>query len=284
MQPDISPQWQKAIELYNRGATLEDIAKAMGVPRETARVRLKRYGVERHVSGPPLQFRATPPESNIPSEEITPVEVAMSSTRATKRAALVDVVELERDRAKRTIVGDRICSLVRSGNFLETAAAIVGINRRTIYRWLTQGRRGNPEYVQFVADYEQAQADAEARHVQNIETIAEQSLDRRVALKASEYMLGAHAPERWSPVMTQDARKVLDVVLQIIEAHASPDVYARCLDDISRLGSRPAEQVGAGTEQRLYEVGAGSSPVLAGVLGPATDEAPSGDHKGDDRP
>jgi hypothetical protein len=38
-------------------------------------------------------------------------------------------------------VQDRICDIMRRGNFIETAAASVGIHQSTLRRWLARGRR-----------------------------------------------------------------------------------------------------------------------------------------------
>lgn len=38
---------------------------------------------------------------------------------------------------------DRICSLVRVGNYIETAANVAGVSKDTLYRWLKRGARMN---------------------------------------------------------------------------------------------------------------------------------------------
>ena len=79
---------------------------------------------------------------------------------------------------------ERICEAIRAGNYIETSAARVGINKTTLYNWLTKGGRevtrveaglakgrrckvtakAQP-YVDFLDAIKRAEADAEARDV-----------------------------------------------------------------------------------------------------------------------
>ena len=59
-------------------------------------------------------------------------------------------------------VAREIIDLVRKGNFLETAAAFVGVTSRTIRNWMRWGKRPTePVFAEFRRRVRQAQAEAE---------------------------------------------------------------------------------------------------------------------------
>lgn len=58
---------------------------------------------------------------------------------------------------------ETIVGALRAGNYLETAAALVGIHHDTLREWVKKGRRGDPRYEAFSAAVSQAIASAEAR-------------------------------------------------------------------------------------------------------------------------
>lgn len=55
----------------------------------------------------------------------------------------------------------KIVALIRAGNYLETAAATVGIDPRTLRHWLRKGARGIEPYRQFAAEVDEAMGEAE---------------------------------------------------------------------------------------------------------------------------
>lgn len=82
-------------------------------------------------------------------------------------------------------LADRICESIRLGNYMETAAALHGLNKTTLYRWLKAGARLMREcaedeqreldeqealLVSFCNAVRQAQAQAEARAVESLMT------------------------------------------------------------------------------------------------------------------
>lgn len=62
-------------------------------------------------------------------------------------------------------VRDKILALVRANNFPERAALAVGVGRSTYYEWRKKASDGDPVYVKFFEDIEQAQAEAECSDV-----------------------------------------------------------------------------------------------------------------------
>jgi transposase len=91
---------------------------------------------------------------------------------------------------------DAIVALVKSGNDVKTACAVVGVGRATYYRWLARGASDEPghaAYRVFAEEVDKARAVAEARLVA---VLADASrLDWRAALKLLEEIY----PEHWAP-------------------------------------------------------------------------------------
>jgi hypothetical protein len=66
-------------------------------------------------------------------------------------------------------ITEQICQVLSAGNYIETAAAYVGISRATLYEWLRKGaREGSGRYAGFVSAVERAMAEAEVRSVARI--------------------------------------------------------------------------------------------------------------------
>ena len=58
---------------------------------------------------------------------------------------------------------ETIIGALRAGNYIETAAALVGIHHDTLREWVKKGRKGDPRYEEFAAAVTAAIASAEAR-------------------------------------------------------------------------------------------------------------------------
>lgn len=101
---------------------------------------------------------------------------------------------------------DQIAELVRNGNYIETASAVAGINKNSLYRWLKRGAREeerlakNPKlkgkieekiYVDFSNAVKKAMAESEADDLENIKKAS------REDWKASAWRLERRFPNRW---------------------------------------------------------------------------------------
>lgn len=101
---------------------------------------------------------------------------------------------------------NRIATLIRAGNYVETAAASAGVSKNTIYDWLRRGAREkqriakNPRlriikkeapFVEFSDVIEKAQADSESRDVALIAKAAEEQW------QAAAWRLERKFPDRW---------------------------------------------------------------------------------------
>jgi hypothetical protein len=85
-----------------------------------------------------------------------------------------------------------IVELLRSGNYIDVAAAYAGIARATLYNWLRQGaHRKTPELALFATHVEQARAEAELRNVALIQKAAVTNW------QAAAWWLERTAPQRW---------------------------------------------------------------------------------------
>ena len=71
-------------------------------------------------------------------------------------------------------LSERIADLIRAGNYLETATAVVGIGKRTLYDWLKRGAESNevndPDgiYREFSDLVLQARAEAQTKAVMEL--------------------------------------------------------------------------------------------------------------------
>jgi len=99
---------------------------------------------------------------------------------------------------------DKLCNLLRAGNYVEPAAASLGIRKSTLYKWLRRGgvewkhqhKGGKPNkreliYLSFVDAVEKAQGQAEARDVALTAKAAESQW------QAAAWRLERKFPERW---------------------------------------------------------------------------------------
>lgn len=101
---------------------------------------------------------------------------------------------------------EQIADLVREGNYIETASAVAGIDKNSLYRWLKRGAREverlakNPKlkgkieekiYVDFSNAVKKAMAESEADDLENIKKAS------REDWKASAWRLERRFPNRW---------------------------------------------------------------------------------------
>lgn len=54
--------------------------------------------------------------------------------------------------------GKQICGLLAGGNFLTDAAALVGVDVRTVERWIERGTQGQKIYAEFAQEVAKARA------------------------------------------------------------------------------------------------------------------------------
>jgi hypothetical protein len=62
-------------------------------------------------------------------------------------------------------VQGQIVAIVKGGSLIETAAAVAGVGRSTVYRWLERGAEGEEPYKTFADAIARAKAEGIARNV-----------------------------------------------------------------------------------------------------------------------
>jgi len=120
---------------------------------------------------------------------------------------------------------EKICSYIRQGNTIETAARCAGIARDTFYDWMSRGRKGKRGYVGFVNAVDQATAEAERINVMAVEMAMKRDW------KAAAWWLQARNPKDWGrrdrvehtgpqggPIATMDVTKLTDAELDVFIA------------------------------------------------------------------
>lgn len=87
---------------------------------------------------------------------------------------------------------DKLCRLIRAGNFAETAAAACGINRDTLREWVKRGaREGAGRYHDLAVAVDEASSIAESRAIALIAKAAESQW------QAAAWFLERKHSDRW---------------------------------------------------------------------------------------
>ena len=163
---------------------------------------------------------------------------------------------------------ETILGLVRSGNYLQVAAAYAGIDPTTLSRWLAKGRLEIAEgrrtaAAEFAESCARAEAQAEAVRLQRIAKAAETDW------KADAWYLERRFPTRWGDRRTIDVTASVDVRLE--QAFVlSPDSAVLAEELLAHLGGM------------VVEAGRDADTVL--VSQPGVAEHPSTDSETDEAP
>ena len=87
----------------------------------------------------------------------------------------------------------KLCDAIRAGNYLETAAAFVGIDASTMHRWLKRGRSERKGVRhEFAVAVDKGLADSEAMAVARVTKAASEG-----TWQASSWLLERRFSERW---------------------------------------------------------------------------------------
>lgn len=87
---------------------------------------------------------------------------------------------------------EKICDLIRSGNYVKTSVNAVGVNYNTFLTYMRQGKKGIRPYDEYYRKVEQAKAKFESDAVS---TISESGKNGNVG--AYMWMLPRMYPKRW---------------------------------------------------------------------------------------
>lgn len=111
-----------------------------------------------------------------------------------------DIGGAEKKRGRPTLLtpetAQRVVDALKAGNFLDTAAAYVGVNRKSLHEWLKKGRAkgARDPYRGFVVQVDEAMAQAEVMFAARIANAAG---DPR-HWTAAAWMLERRWPDRWA--------------------------------------------------------------------------------------
>jgi len=132
----------------------------------------------------------------------------------------------------------KICDLLRAGNYLDTAATAAGVHKTTLHRWLRLGReQKRGRYKKFVEAVEKAQREAEAR---DVALIAKQA---PTDWRAAAWRLERRAPRRYGQRVQISIEEELEAALDHLKAGLDAETYEKVLQLLSR---RSGKSYGAG--------------------------------------
>lgn len=95
---------------------------------------------------------------------------------------------------------DKICNLIRSGNYVKTSVKAVGVNYRTFIDYMQKGKKGIRPYDEYYQKVEMAKAGFEADAVSSI---SESGANGNVG--AYMWMLPRMFPKRWQTTQRIEA-------------------------------------------------------------------------------
>lgn len=139
---------------------------------------------------------------------------------------------------------ERILRAVRSGCYLETATAAVGIRMETLRAWLKRGARSDGGmYRDFMLAVQVAMAQAEIRDLDRIDKAADPFTDADGKTSpgswtAAAWRLERRHPERWalSPRIRAETERQMNVLLDRLEDRLPTEVYRQVLMVIRDIG------------------------------------------------
>ena len=131
-----------------------------------------------------------------------------------------------------------IILLLKTGNFVETACHVVGINKSTFYDWIKKGEKTNHphnKYKIFQGAVEHAMAWSEARDVALIAKHAENDFN------ASKWRLSRRFPDKWGKKKYDDYDlDIGDVEEDLVDI--SKEDYVIIKEALRILATQPKEQ------------------------------------------
>ncbi|AZN40449.1 helix-turn-helix domain-containing protein [Paenibacillus albus] len=120
----------------------------------------------------------------------------------------------------------KMCKLLREGHYIEPAAALCGVDRNTVYKWLKAGARGEDElYMAFHAAVERATAEAEQNALGVIRHAG------KTQWQAAAWYLERRHPFKWGKRTQVDANVTSTEVQWQVEEEQVAAIEQRLMDD-----------------------------------------------------
>ena len=120
-------------------------------------------------------------------------------------------------------VQQKICEAIRNGAYIETAAALAGISKDTLYAWLRKGARAQGGKFRVFSDaVEKAMAEAEQDDLLIIKRAAQEGI-----WQAAAWRLERKHPERWGRVdrLQAEIAGKDGGPIQIVVGNLNPAIY-----------------------------------------------------------
>ena len=117
----------------------------------------------------------------------------------------------------------KIVSLLRAGNYIETAASAAGVTSRTVRNWLSRGAEGEEPYATFAADVDKAIGESEAFDVIKLAEAAKQG-----DTKAIQWRLERRHRDRWGSqvkVVTEVREQAVEEILVRLRERLDPAAF-----------------------------------------------------------
>jgi hypothetical protein len=137
-------------------------------------------------------------------------------------------------------VTDKILNLIRTGNYRETACAAAGVAPQVMREWLRRGATGEEPYATFSRQMDEAEAQAESRHVLTITSASKDDW------RAAAWILSRKYNKRWGDKIQIEVQQTLESFLELTEEIVTnacgPEIAARILEEVTRrFGGEAAE-------------------------------------------
>lgn len=96
---------------------------------------------------------------------------------------------------------EKICNLIRCGNYVKTSVKACGVNYHTYLNYINNGKKGIEPYTKYYEMQEQAKAEFESGAVSKISESGENG-----NVGAYMWMLPRMFPSRWGSVQRQEVK------------------------------------------------------------------------------
>lgn len=126
-------------------------------------------------------------------------------------------------------LSQRVIDLVRVGNYVETAAAAVGVHRNSLFNWMERGRKDESgAYFDFVNGVHQAQAEAEARTLAVVQRAGKEG-----DWQAATWILERRHPARYAQRLQLKVEQELERALNKLKDALDANTYNRVCEALA---------------------------------------------------
>ena len=130
---------------------------------------------------------------------------------------------------------DRIVSLVKAGNYIETACASQGITKQAFYLWLDAGAEGKEPYKSFLDALQKAAAESE---VELLARVRDQADTNKPGWMGNMTVMERRWRERWGRSerrvveVSEDVKQAIADYRAMVEAYNRPAIEAEVVREV----------------------------------------------------